>query len=41
VNSSRGITFAWENSDKYTEKDYTEAAREAVIKMKEDLGGVL
>jgi orotidine-5'-phosphate decarboxylase len=41
VNSSRGITFAWENSDKYTEKDYAEAARQAVIKMKEDLGRVL
>ncbi len=41
VNSSRGITFAWENSDKYTEKDYAEAARDAVIRMKEDLAGVL
>jgi orotidine-5'-phosphate decarboxylase len=41
VNSSRGITFAWEKSDTYTEKDYAEAAREAVIKMKEDLKGVL
>jgi orotidine-5'-phosphate decarboxylase len=41
VSSSRGITFAWENSDKYTEKDYAEAAREAVIKMKEDLASVL
>jgi len=37
VNSSRGITFAWENSDKFTEKDYAEAARAAVIIMKKDL----
>jgi orotidine-5'-phosphate decarboxylase len=37
VNSSRGITFAWENSDKFTEKDYAEAARVAVIAMKKDL----
>lgn len=37
VNSSRGITFAWENSDKFTEKDYAEAARQAVLSMKKDL----
>jgi orotidine-5'-phosphate decarboxylase len=37
VNSSRGITFAWENSDHFTEKDYAAAAREAVIAMKNDL----
>jgi orotidine-5'-phosphate decarboxylase len=37
VNSSRGITFAWENSDKFTEKDYAEAAREAVLTMKKDI----
>jgi orotidine-5'-phosphate decarboxylase len=37
VNSSRGITFAWENSDKFTEKDFAEAARAAVLSMKKDL----
>lgn len=37
VNSSRGIIYAWEESDIYTEKDYAEAAREAVLKMKKDL----
>jgi len=37
VNSSRGIIFAWENSDNFTEKDYAEAAREAVLVMKKDL----
>jgi orotidine-5'-phosphate decarboxylase len=37
VNSSRGITFAWENSDKFTERDYAAAAREAVVEMRESL----
>ncbi len=37
INSSRGITFAWENSDRFTEKDYAQAAREAVLAMKKDL----
>ncbi len=41
VNSSRGITFAWENSDKFTEKDYAEAARAAVLDMKKDLAGAI
>ncbi len=40
VNSSRGIIFAWEESDSYTERDFAEAARAAVIKMKEELGKV-
>lgn len=37
INSSRGIIFAWENSDRFTEKDYGEAARQAVLTMKKDL----
>ena len=37
INSSRGIIFAWENSDRFSEKDYAEAAREAVLAMKKDL----
>jgi len=41
INSSRGITFAWESSDIFTEKDYAEAARAAVMGMKRDLDGVL
>lgn len=41
VNNSRGIIFAYEKSDKFTEEEYAEAAREAVISMKEDLAKVL
>ncbi len=41
VNSSRGIIFAWENSDHFTEKDYAEAARDAVIKMQKELEAVI
>ncbi len=41
VNSSRGITFAWENSDSFTEKDYADAARDAVVRMQKDLDAVL
>lgn len=41
VNSSRGITFAWKKSDHFTERDYAEAAREAVLVMKKDLARVL
>lgn len=37
INSSRGIIFAWEDSDIYTENDYAEAARQAVLRMKKDL----
>ncbi|HRY91288.1 MAG TPA: orotidine 5'-phosphate decarboxylase, partial [Candidatus Gracilibacteria bacterium] len=37
INSSRGIIFAWEDSDIYTENDYAQAAREAVLKMKKEL----
>ncbi len=39
VNSSRGIIFAWESSDTFTEKDYGEAAREATLTMLRDLRG--
>ncbi|MBU0668040.1 orotidine-5'-phosphate decarboxylase, partial [Patescibacteria group bacterium] len=31
INSSRGIIFAWESSDSFTEKDYAQAAREATL----------
>lgn len=41
VNSSRGIIYAWEESDTFTEKDYAEAAREAAIKMNNDISSVL
>lgn len=41
VNSSRGITFAYEKSDKYSEKQYDEAARDVVIAMNKDLKGVI
>jgi orotidine-5'-phosphate decarboxylase len=40
VNSSRGIIFAWENSDTHTEKDYAEAARVATEAMIKDLASV-
>lgn len=40
VNSSRGIIFAWEGSDVFTEKDYADAARDAVIKMQKELAAV-
>ena len=41
VNSSRGITFAWEKSDTFTEKDYADAARVAVEDMIKDLKSVM
>jgi orotidine-5'-phosphate decarboxylase len=37
VNSSRGIIFAWEDSDVFTEKEYALAARAATINMKKEL----
>jgi orotidine-5'-phosphate decarboxylase len=40
INASRSIIYAWENSDIYTEKDYGEAARQAVLKMREELEGI-
>lgn len=41
VNSSRGIIFAYEKSDKYDEGNYGKAARAAVLAMNEDLGKIL
>lgn len=41
VNSSRDIIFAYKKSDKYTEKDYKDAARNAVLRMKTDLLSLL
>ncbi len=37
INSSRAIIFAWENPDRFTERDYAQAAREAVLAMKKEL----
>lgn len=37
ISSSRGIIYAWEKSDTFTEKDYADAARHAVQKMLKDL----
>ncbi len=41
VNSSRGIIFAYEKMEKFDEASYADAAREAVLEMKKDLGSVL
>lgn len=41
INNSRGIVFAYEKSEKFDEKSYAEAAREACIAMKKDLESVL
>jgi orotidine-5'-phosphate decarboxylase len=41
VNSSRGIIYAWEESDTFTEKDYAQAARDAAVKMNNDINSVL
>ncbi len=38
INSSRGITAAYKNDPKYGEHNYGEAAREAALKMRRDLG---
>lgn len=40
VNSSRGITYAYEKSENHDEKSYAEAARAAVEVMKEDLANI-
>jgi len=37
VNSSRGIIFAYQKDEKYHESNYADAARDAALKMKEDL----
>ena len=44
VNSSRGIIAAYQSDkykEKYTENNYADAAREAVIEMKNDIAGAL
>ncbi len=38
VNSSRGIIFAYQKDEKWKDEQYHEAAREAALAMKEDLG---
>ncbi len=40
VNSSRGITFAYENDKKYKPENYAQVAREAVVLMKKDMNSV-
>ncbi len=40
VNSSRGIIAAYRNDSKYGDYNFGEAAREATLKMKRDLGGI-
>lgn len=41
VNSSRGIIFAWEKSDTFTEQDFADAARHAAQEMTEAIQKVL
>lgn len=41
VNSSRGIIAAYKSNQKYSEKDFAQASREAVIAMRDDLQGVI
>jgi orotidine-5'-phosphate decarboxylase len=41
VNSSRGIIAAYKKDKKYGEQDFAEAAREAAVLMKKDLGRIL
>jgi len=40
VNSSRGIIAAYRNDSNYGDHNFAEAAREAALKMKRDLGGI-
>lgn len=40
VNSSRDIIFAFKKSEKYSEKNYKDATREAVLQMKNDLSEI-
>ena len=39
VNSSRGIIAAWKKSDKYGERNFAEAARDAALAMQKDIMG--
>ncbi len=41
INSSRGINYAYETSEKFGDTEYAEAAREAVEIMKSDLQNIL
>ena len=41
VNSSRGIIANWQKHDKYSEQNIGSAARDAVLLMKKDLGGII
>lgn len=41
VNSSRGIIAAYKNNDKYSEKEFAIASRDAVIAMRDDLQEVM
>lgn len=41
INSSRGITAAYQKNDRYGQGDFAEAAREAVLAMKKDLQGAI
>lgn len=40
INSSRGITAAYKKDSRFSEKEYPQAAREAVLAMKKDLSHV-
>lgn len=39
INSSRDIIFAWKKYGQGSERDFKEAAREAVLRMRKELGG--
>lgn len=41
INSSRGIIAAYQKNQNYGDHNFAEAAREAVLLMKKDLGGVI
>lgn len=41
VNSSRGILFAYKKEDKWSEEDYATAARDAAIRMRDDINTTL
>lgn len=41
INSSRGITAAYQKSERYSHANFAEAAREAVLAMKADLQGAI
>jgi orotidine-5'-phosphate decarboxylase len=41
INSSRGIIAAYQKDKRFEERHFAEAAREAVLLMKKDLGGVI